>query len=49
MYSVEHDNIFIALEGNIFGLYDHHRANAQSQTTILAARTYELSCRNINL
>jgi len=38
-YSVEHNNIFIALVAISFGPYDHHRASAQSQTATLAART----------
>jgi hypothetical protein len=28
MYSVEHNNVFIALVATSFGLYDHHQANA---------------------
>ena len=27
MYSVEHNNVSIALVVNSFGRYDHHRAN----------------------
>jgi len=28
MYSVEHNNVFIALLATNFGRYDHHQANA---------------------
>jgi hypothetical protein len=28
MYSVEHDNVFIALVATNFGRYDKHKANA---------------------
>jgi len=28
MYSIEHNNIFIALVATSFGRYDHHQANA---------------------
>jgi len=27
MYSVQHNNVFIALVANSFGHYDHHPAN----------------------